>query len=127
MAPFIARGRQVVCVCMFSSSQTNAVVPIAGSSSPSIAWAERKISAPTSVWVLTDEWRRDLALPDFQQYAIEVEKSGTTYSEATRVLGVYLRDVIRMNPDNFRMMGPDETVSNRLGAVLEIILPPPSH
>jgi xylulose-5-phosphate/fructose-6-phosphate phosphoketolase len=63
---------------------------------------------------------RDLALPDFRKYAVEVEKPGTTLSEATRVLGTYLRDVVRQNPDNFRLMGPDETVSNRLGAVLEV-------
>jgi xylulose-5-phosphate/fructose-6-phosphate phosphoketolase len=63
---------------------------------------------------------RDLALPDFRKYAVEVEKPGTTFSEATRVLGVYLRDIVGQNPDNFRIMGPDETVSNGLGAVLEV-------
>jgi xylulose-5-phosphate/fructose-6-phosphate phosphoketolase len=63
---------------------------------------------------------RDLALPDFRKYAVEVEKPGATFSEATRVLGIYLRDVAGQNPDNFRIMGPDETVSNRLGAVLEV-------
>jgi xylulose-5-phosphate/fructose-6-phosphate phosphoketolase len=62
---------------------------------------------------------RDLALPDFRQYAVEVTRPGTSFSEATSVLGAYLRDVIRINPDNFRVMGPDETVSNRLGAVFE--------
>ena len=62
---------------------------------------------------------RNLALPDFRDYAVDVPKPGTTWSEATRVLGGYLRDVVRGNPDNFRIMGPDETVSNRLGAVLE--------
>ncbi|HLF76697.1 MAG TPA: phosphoketolase family protein [Dehalococcoidia bacterium] len=61
---------------------------------------------------------RDLSLPDFRDYAVDVPKPGTTLSEATRVLGAYLRDVVRQNPDNFRVMGPDETVSNRLGAVL---------
>jgi xylulose-5-phosphate/fructose-6-phosphate phosphoketolase len=44
---------------------------------------------------------------------------GSTTSEATRVLGTYLRDVMRDNADNFRIMGPDETASNRLGAVFE--------
>jgi xylulose-5-phosphate/fructose-6-phosphate phosphoketolase len=63
---------------------------------------------------------RDLALPDFRRYAVDVEQPGTTFSEATRVLGAYLRDVVRQNPDNFRIMSPDETVSNRLGAVLEV-------
>jgi xylulose-5-phosphate/fructose-6-phosphate phosphoketolase len=62
---------------------------------------------------------KDLKLPDFRAYAVSVAKPGTTTSEATRVLGVYLRDVIRNNPDNFRIMGPDETASNRLQPVFE--------
>ncbi len=62
---------------------------------------------------------KDLALPDFHDYAVEVAKPGTTFSEPTRVLGSYLRDVIRMNPRDFRLFGPDETASNRLGAVFE--------
>ena len=61
----------------------------------------------------------DLRLPDFRDYAVDVTKPGTTTSEATRVLGAYLRDVIARNPDNFRIMGPDETASNRLGTVFE--------
>ena len=61
----------------------------------------------------------DLHLPDFRDYAVEVPSPGTKTSEATRVLGAYLRDVIAKNPDNFRLMGPDETVSNRLGTVFE--------
>jgi xylulose-5-phosphate/fructose-6-phosphate phosphoketolase len=61
-----------------------------------------------------------LALPDFRDYAIAVEAPGRTFSEATRVLGAYLRDVIRKNPDRFRIFGPDETASNRLGAVFEV-------
>jgi xylulose-5-phosphate/fructose-6-phosphate phosphoketolase len=61
----------------------------------------------------------DLRLPDFRAYAVEVEKPGTKTSEATRVLGAYLRDVITRNEHTFRLMGPDETVSNRLGAVFE--------
>ncbi|HSS61565.1 MAG TPA: phosphoketolase family protein, partial [Candidatus Limnocylindrales bacterium] len=65
------------------------------------------------------ELLKDLRLPDFRDYAVKVGKPGTTSSEATRVLGVYLRDVVKRNGDNFRIMGPDETVSNRLGAVLE--------
>jgi xylulose-5-phosphate/fructose-6-phosphate phosphoketolase len=63
---------------------------------------------------------RDLRLPDFREYAVEVAKPGTTFSEATRVLGGYLRDVIRLNPDRFRLFGPDETSSNRLAAVFEV-------
>ncbi|MDQ2883062.1 MAG: phosphoketolase family protein [Actinomycetota bacterium] len=60
-----------------------------------------------------------LRLPDFQQYAVAVDAPGTIEAEATRVLGTFLRDVIRDNPDTFRLMGPDETASNRLGAVFE--------
>jgi xylulose-5-phosphate/fructose-6-phosphate phosphoketolase len=62
---------------------------------------------------------RDLALPDFSDYAVEVERPGTSSSEATRILGAFLRDVIARNPDRFRLFGPDETASNRLGAVFE--------
>ncbi|HEY8864300.1 MAG TPA: phosphoketolase family protein [Candidatus Dormibacteraeota bacterium] len=65
------------------------------------------------------ELLKDLRLPDFRSYAVDVTKPGTTTSEATRVLGAYLRDVIRDNPDNFRIMGPDETASNRLQPVFE--------
>src|SRR5438552_3891097 len=65
------------------------------------------------------ELLKDLRLPDFREYAVTVTRPGTTLGEATRVLGTYLRDVVKNNPDNFRIMGPDETVSNRLGAVLE--------
>ncbi len=62
---------------------------------------------------------RELELPDFRDYAIEVPKPATSTSEATRVLGGWLRDVIRLNADRFRLMGPDETASNRLSAVFE--------
>jgi xylulose-5-phosphate/fructose-6-phosphate phosphoketolase len=62
---------------------------------------------------------RDLELPDFRGYGVEVPAPATTSSEATRVLGAWLRDVIRSNPDRFRLMGPDETASNRLSAVFE--------
>ncbi len=63
---------------------------------------------------------QDLVLPDFRDYAVEVPAPATTLSEATRVLGTYLRDVIRLNPTHFRLFGPDETESNRLGAVFEV-------
>jgi xylulose-5-phosphate/fructose-6-phosphate phosphoketolase len=63
---------------------------------------------------------RDLALPDFRTYAVNAEKPGTTWSEATRVLGTFLRDVIAQNPDTFRLFGPDETASNRLTPVFEV-------
>ena len=62
---------------------------------------------------------RDLAIPDFREYAVAVERPATGFSEATRVLGTFLRDIIARNPDRFRLMGPDETASNRLGAVFE--------
>jgi len=62
---------------------------------------------------------RDLVLPDFRRYAVEVTRPAASLSEATKVLGGFLRDVIRENPDNFRLLGPDETASNRLQAVFE--------
>jgi xylulose-5-phosphate/fructose-6-phosphate phosphoketolase len=62
----------------------------------------------------------DLTLPDFRDYAVDVTRPGTTFAEATRVLGGYLRDVIRDNPADFRIFGPDETASNRLQAAFEV-------
>ena len=62
---------------------------------------------------------RDLAMPDFRDYAVTVDRPAITSSEATKVLGTFLRDVIVRNPDRFRVMGPDETTSNRLQAVFE--------
>ncbi|MGZ4597206.1 MAG: phosphoketolase family protein, partial [Actinomycetes bacterium] len=62
---------------------------------------------------------RDLVLPDFRDYAVAVPGRGRSQAEPTRVLGEMVRDVIRANPDNFRLMGPDETASNRLSAVFE--------
>ncbi len=61
-----------------------------------------------------------LRLPDFRDYAVAVKHPGTTLHEATRVLGEFLRDIIRDNPNNFRLMGPDETASNRLSAVFDL-------
>jgi xylulose-5-phosphate/fructose-6-phosphate phosphoketolase len=61
-----------------------------------------------------------LRMPDFRDYAVDVPSPAASSSEATRVLGAFLRDVMRRNPDNFRVFGPDETASNRLGAVLEV-------
>ena len=66
------------------------------------------------------ELLRDLVLPDFRDYAVEVPAPGTTSSEAMRVLGAYLRDIVVKNPDNFRIFGPDETASNRLGDVFDV-------
>ena len=64
---------------------------------------------------------RDLKLPDFRDYAVDVPKPGAASAEATRVMGVYLRDVMKRNLEtaNFRVVGPDETASNRLGALFE--------
>ena len=61
----------------------------------------------------------DLDLPDFRDYAVTVSQPAATTHEATRVLGTFLRDVIARNRDRFRLMGPDETASNRLDAVYE--------
>jgi len=63
---------------------------------------------------------RDLELPDFRSYAVAVEKPGGTEAENTRVLGGWLRDVIKANPASFRLFGPDETSSNRLDAVFDV-------
>ncbi len=62
---------------------------------------------------------RDLDLPDFRDYAVPVPHPATELHEATRVLGTFLRDVIDRNRDRFRLMGPDETASNRLSAVFD--------
>jgi hypothetical protein len=62
---------------------------------------------------------RPLELPDFRAYAVEVPRPGATTAEATRALGGFLRDVIAAKPTTFRLMGPDETTSNRLNAVFE--------
>ncbi len=65
---------------------------------------------------------RDLVMPDFRSYGVSVPTPGSVSGEATRVLGAMLRDVMRLNADaaNFRVMGPDETSSNRLDALFEI-------
>ncbi|TML49291.1 MAG: phosphoketolase family protein [Actinobacteria bacterium] len=66
------------------------------------------------------ELMQDLVCPDFRDYAVDVAAPGTTFSEPTRVLGGLLRDVVVANPSNFRIFGPDETASNRLGDVLTV-------
>ncbi len=63
--------------------------------------------------------RRPLRMPDFRDYACEVKKPASQYVGATEVLAHFLRDVMRNNPDNFRVFGPDETASNRLQAIYE--------
>ncbi len=63
---------------------------------------------------------RPLQLPDPRDYAVEVPEPGGSQAEATRQTGAYLRDVLRLNPDNMRLFGPDEVESNRLTAALEV-------
>ncbi|MCW5981436.1 MAG: phosphoketolase family protein [Bryobacteraceae bacterium] len=78
---------------------------------------------------------QDLLLPDFRRYAVQVDKPGTSFVEATRVCGAFLRDVMKRNNRNFRVVGPDETASNRLDALFEVterawnaeILPTDAH
>ncbi|MEE8606971.1 MAG: phosphoketolase family protein [Nitrospiraceae bacterium] len=65
---------------------------------------------------------KDLKMPDFRDYAVNVPAPGHGLGEATRVMGLFLRDVMKLNMEsrNFRVMGPDETASNRLGALFEV-------
>jgi xylulose-5-phosphate/fructose-6-phosphate phosphoketolase len=63
---------------------------------------------------------RDLRLPDFRRYAVDVTHPGTVTAEATRVQGTFVRDVLKANRDNFRIFSPDETNSNRWNAVFEV-------
>ncbi len=63
---------------------------------------------------------RDLALPDFRDYAVDVPKPGASVSEATRVMGTFLRDTMQFNEKNFRVVSPDETSSNRWNALFEV-------
>jgi xylulose-5-phosphate/fructose-6-phosphate phosphoketolase len=66
--------------------------------------------------------RRELRLPDFRTLAVEVKQPGTSFAESTRIMGRLLRDVMKLNLEarNFRVFGPDETASNRLGALFEV-------
>lgn len=64
--------------------------------------------------------RRVLKMPDFREYAIEVKKPGQVEAENTRVMGTFLRDVMKLNMHNFLVFGPDETASNRLTALFEV-------
>ncbi len=68
------------------------------------------------------ELLKDLRLPDFRDYAVSVFDPGTSLAESTRVMGYFLRDVMKLNlkSRNFRVVGPDETASNRLGALFEV-------
>ncbi len=64
--------------------------------------------------------RKALRLPDFRDYAVSVEKPGTTEVGPTQILGQFLRDVAHNNPSNFRVLSPDENASNRLTALYEV-------
>src|SRR5262249_37316539 len=64
--------------------------------------------------------RKALRLPDFRDYAIKVDKPGTTTAENTRPLGQFLRDIMKRNMTNFRVFGPDENTSNKLDAIYEV-------
>jgi xylulose-5-phosphate/fructose-6-phosphate phosphoketolase len=98
---------------LFDSS--GALIPELAALAPS---GERRMSA--SPYANGGLLLRDLELPDFRDYAVPVAKPGDQMSESTRVLGGWLRDVITANPSNFRLFGPDETASNRLGDVFEV-------
>jgi xylulose-5-phosphate/fructose-6-phosphate phosphoketolase len=65
---------------------------------------------------------RDLRMPDFRDYAVAVPQPGTVVAEATRIMGAFIRDVMKLNWEqhNFRVFGPDETASNRLTALFDI-------
>jgi xylulose-5-phosphate/fructose-6-phosphate phosphoketolase len=63
---------------------------------------------------------QDLRMPDFRDYAVHVDEPGTGAVESTKVLGTFLRDVMRLNSTNFRVFAPDENNSNRLGALMEV-------
>jgi xylulose-5-phosphate/fructose-6-phosphate phosphoketolase len=65
---------------------------------------------------------KNLKMPDFRDYAVDVPKPGAVFDEATRVMGRFLRDIMKLNKNrkNFRVFGPDETASNRLGALFEV-------
>ena len=67
----------------------------------------------------TNPTLRDLALPPFRDHAVAVDRPGHEFAESTRILGTFLRDVVRRNPTTFRMFAPDEHNSNRLGDVLD--------
>ena len=64
--------------------------------------------------------KRALRMPDFRGYAVDVAEPGRVYAENTRPLGAFLRDVMRLNPNDFRVFGPDENTSNKLTAVYEV-------
>ncbi len=63
---------------------------------------------------------KELKVPNIDKYAVKVERPGAVEKEDMRVLGTFVRDIIKGNPNNFRVFGPDETMSNRLSSVFEV-------
>ncbi|MEO8640455.1 phosphoketolase family protein [Pseudomonas sp.] len=63
---------------------------------------------------------RDLHMPDFRVHAVQIPSPGAVFAQDTLVLGEFFKDIIKLNPDNFRIFGPDETLSNLLGAVFDV-------
>lgn len=64
--------------------------------------------------------RKDLKMPDFRQYGVDIPKPAQIEVENTKPLGVFLRDVMKLNPNNFRVFGPDENTSNKLQSIYEV-------
>lgn len=64
--------------------------------------------------------RKALKLPNFRNFGVDVQKPGTVEVENTRPLGMFMRDIMKCNPHNFRLFGPDETASNKLDNVYEV-------
>lgn len=83
---------------------------------------EGELRMGSAPWANGGKLRRDLRLPDFREYEVGVENPGSSDAEATRVLGSYLRDVMKLNAEfkNFRVFGPDENSSNRLDAIYQV-------
>jgi xylulose-5-phosphate/fructose-6-phosphate phosphoketolase len=64
--------------------------------------------------------KKALRMPDYRQYGVKIEKPGRIQAENTRPLGVFLRDIMKLHMNNFRVFGPDETASNKLDAIYEV-------
>jgi xylulose-5-phosphate/fructose-6-phosphate phosphoketolase len=95
--------------------ESGALVPLATALAPV---GDRRMSAnPVANGGLL---RKELRLPDFRDYAVDVPEPGGTTAEATKVLGEWMAEIMRRNPDNFRLFGPDEVNSNRLSPVFEV-------
>jgi len=71
-------------------------------------------------WANGGRLRRELVTPELQEFALDIASPGETQAQSTEVLGRYLRGIFTRNPDNFRLFGPDETASNRLGDVFDV-------